>query len=74
MHFVNHYFRCQEAGGETRRKLTENEKKLGLSFEWVPFQEALAIFESYEEFRKTKPEIAGLYHREFLALRAFSEE
>ena len=74
MHFVNHYFHCQEAGGETRRKLTENEKKLGLSFEWVPFQEALTIFGSYETFRETKPEIAGLYHREFLALRAFSEE
>ena len=52
--------------GETERKLTEGEIRLGMEPEWVPVEEAIRTFSKYDECEWDLWK--GIYYREYRAL------
>ena len=70
---INHYFICELVEETGNVNLTDAEKDVGLSYRWVPLDEAIKIFGDYEKFHQTNIADYGLYKREHLALKVFSE-
>ena len=62
--FIHRYFIC-EITGETERKLTEGEAAAGMEPRWLPIQEVIDTFATYEQHSKMW---RGLYYRELTAL------
>ena len=67
--FISHYFVC-DVTGETSRKLTEREAKVGLEPRWVPLDEAVEIFSKHNEYVDNEMK-RGAYQREYEALLCF---
>lgn len=71
MKHINHYFICDITAETQEINLTENEKKLGLCFVWISIDEAINIFEKYEEYKNISLARFGLYRRELLAIKEY---
>ena len=69
---INHYFVCELIKDTGSLHLTEGEKNAGVTFKWLPMEEALDIFGRYEDFHKTNIADYGLYRREYLALKEYN--
>ena len=65
--YTSHYFIC-EVTGEGKMCLTDAEKRRGAGPEWLPLEEALALFSKHESFADVSEEKRGAYQREYLAL------
>ncbi len=68
---VNHYFVCELIEDTGKQQLTEGEKQAGYVPVWMPLQDALEIFGSYERFHTVNIADYGLYRREYTALLEF---
>lgn len=68
--FINYYFIC-EVTGTAEIKLTEREIQVGAVCKWVDFEEAVKLFERYQEFTGVNEGRKGLYFREYTALMEF---
>ncbi len=71
MKHINHYFICEIISEHQKTHLTDNEKKLGLTFVWMPIKEALHIFKEYELYKSSNLARFGLYHRELIAIEEY---
>jgi len=69
---ISHYFICQVIG-EGRMRLTDAEKRRGLTPQWLPFQEAVALFSRHQDYAASSEEKRGAYLREYTALRAYQK-
>jgi len=68
--FTSHYFLCTLLGtGE--KQLTESEIQRGLTPEWIPLGEALAIFAAHRDYADTDEEKRGIYLAQYTALREY---
>ena len=67
--YVSNYFIC-EVTGEGSQTLTDIEVEHGTVPEWVPINEALAIFGTFDE--KT-PDVRSLYIRELTTINKYLE-
>ena len=65
--YVSNYFVC-ELTGEGEQQLTEIEVEHGIVPEWVPIEDALAIFGTFDE--KT-PDVRSLYIRELTTINKY---
>ena len=63
--FIHRYFIC-EITGSTERKLTKGEEAAGMEPRWMPIQEVIDTFATYEQHSKMW---RGLYYREYTALQ-----
>ena len=63
--FIHRYFIC-DITGETERKLTKGEEAAGMEPRWLPIQDVVDIFGTYEQHSKMW---RGLYYREYTALQ-----
>lgn len=70
--YISHYYICK-CVGETERKLSPREIKVGMEPVWVPLNEAIEIFSKHQDYAATDEEKRGIYLREYNALRALSE-
>ena len=68
--FISHYFVC-EITGETARKLTEREVKVGLEPRWLPLEKAVDIFAKHQDYAEENEMKRGAYLREYKALLRF---
>lgn len=68
--YETHFFICRGIG-ETERKLTDREQKVGMVPRWVNMNEALGIFSRHQEYAETGEEKRGIYLREYLALTEY---
>ena len=68
---INRYYLCRCVRDTGHQQLTPGEKKAGYTPVWMPLQDALREFGRYEELQKTSPADAGLYVREYKALKEF---
>ena len=71
---INHYFVCDMIEDTGVQHLTEGEKEAGYKAVWMPFDEALKMFGDYERFHETAIEYYGLYKREYIALKEYTEK
>lgn len=67
--YISNYFVC-EVTGEGKQTLTDIEVEHGIVPEWVPIEEALAIFGTFDE--KT-PDVRSLYIRELTTINKYLE-
>lgn len=68
--YIDYYFVC-EITGQGKTRLTEAERKRGLMPEWLPLEEALAIFARHQEYAAESEEKRGAYLREYTALMEY---
>lgn len=68
--YIDYYFVC-EITGQGKTRLTEAERKRGLTPEWLPLEEALAIFARHLEYAAESEEKRGTYLREYTALKEY---
>ena len=68
--YIDYYFVC-EAMGQGEMRLTEAEKKRGVTPEWAPLSEALSIFARHQEYAAESEEKRGAYLREYTALKEY---
>ena len=68
--YIDYYFVC-EAVGRGEMRLTEAERKRGVTPEWLPLQEALSIFARHQEYAAISEEKRGAYLREYTALKEY---
>ena len=66
---INHYFICELIEDTGVTHFTEAEIEAGYKAVWLPIEDALAIFETYEDYRKDDIPVYGLYKREYIALQ-----
>lgn len=71
MQHVNHYFVCNLVDETENICLTQAEKDAHLTFLWLPVEQAIDIFSTYENYKSTNVEKFGLYRREMLALQEY---
>ena len=71
--YISHYFVCRVAGSG-RMALTETEKARGARPEWLPLEEALAIFSRHRDYAAEHEEKRGIYFREFTALTEYCQQ
>lgn len=71
--FVNTYFICQMVG-RIQRHLTEEEERMQLSTQWLPFSEAKEIFSNYDAHKKNDFLKYEVYLREYTAISCVKEE
>lgn len=67
--FKTVYFICR-INGETERHLTAREQQAGMEARWVPIQDAVALFSTYNDYTKSDEMRCGMYLREYTALKA----
>jgi ADP-ribose pyrophosphatase YjhB (NUDIX family) len=72
-HF-SHFFICEFIEDTGERHLTEAEEKAAYKNVWIPFDEALKMFEDYERFHSWNLPDYGLYRREYHALKEYAEK
>lgn len=65
--YVSNYFIC-EVIGEGEQTLTKIEIEHGIVPEWVPVEEALSIFGSYDQ---KAPDVRSLYIRELTTIKKY---
>ena len=70
--YISHYFICQVIG-EGRMRLTDAEKRRGLTPQWLPLEEAVALFSRHQDYAASSEEKRGAYLREYTALRAYQK-
>lgn len=68
---LNHYYIC-EVVKKSEQKLTIYEKKVKLTPEWKTTEEAYKLFANYKNVRNE--EKRKLYHREYMALKAYFDK
>ena len=68
--YVSHYFLC-EITGECEQSLTPTEIDHGVCPRWLPLEEAIAVFGTYED---KPPDKASLYLREHTVLNRYLEK
>ena len=68
--YSGYFFVC-EVTGKGQMKLTDAEKRRGVQPEWIPLQEALALFSEHESYADVSEEKRGSYQREYLALSEY---
>ena len=68
--YVSHYFIC-EVKGECEQSLTPTEIDHGVCPRWLPTEEAIAVFGTYED---KPPDKASLYLREHTVLNRYLEK
>ncbi len=68
--YETHFFLCK-ALGQTQRKLTPREQRVGMVPRWVSLEEAVSIFSKHQDYAATDEEKRGIYLREYLALEEF---
>ncbi len=68
--YIDDYFVC-EAVEQGKMRLTEAEKKRGVTPEWVPLSEALSIFARHQDYAAVSEEKRGAYLREYTALKEY---
>ena len=51
--------------------LTDEEKRRGLTPEWIPLQEAIDMFSKHESYADVNEEKRGSYQREYMALQEY---
>ena len=71
---VNHYFVCELVEDTGEKHLTEGEQQAGYANVWLPLQEAIDVFGSYDRFHAVNIADYGLYRREFTALKEFQNQ
>ena len=71
---INHYFACELIEDTGVQHLTEGEKEAGYKAVWMPVEEALEMFGDYERFHETAIEDYGLYKREYIAFKEYTEK
>ena len=64
---VNRYYPAALAG-VTKRRLTEQEEKMGMEPRWLPVDEAKSVFSRYDDFAGVNELRRSLYRREYTAL------
>ena len=72
-HF-SHFFICELIEDTGHVHLTEAEAKAEYKNVWMPFEEALKEFGSYEKYHSWNLPDYGLYRREYLALKEYAEK
>lgn len=70
--FVSHYFICDYVG-ETERVLTEREIAIGLEPRWISLEEAIDIFEKYQDYGDETVMKRNAYLREYTAFLNYME-
>ena len=65
--YISDYFIC-EVAGVGRMRLTKAEKRRGTGPQWLPLQEAVAIFSRHQSWAGVSEEKRGAYLREYTAL------
>ena len=65
--YISHYFVC-EAAGAGQMRLTDAEKRRGLTPAWLPLREAVEIFSRHQDWAAVSEEKRGAYLREYTAL------
>ena len=50
---------------------TDEEKRRGLTPEWIPLQEAIDMFSKHESYADVNEEKRGSYQREYMALQEY---
>ncbi len=73
MNHINHYFICNVLEENRQVHLTKTEQNEGLTFVWMSIDDALSIFEGYEQYRSINILRFGLYRREYLAIKTYIE-
>lgn len=68
--YISHYFVC-EILGQGPMRLTEQERLRGAHPEWLPLEEAIALFSRHADYADTNEEKRGIYLREYMALQAY---
>lgn len=72
MEHINHYFICEVKEETNELNLTDLEIKHNLKSMWIDINEAIKIFEKYNDYKDNIPKY-GLYRREYLALCKYLE-
>lgn len=65
---INHYFVCELIEDTGVRHLTDGEVEAGYENTYLPFEEAVRIFGTFEKYHETDIADYGLYKREHIAL------
>ena len=68
--YTSYYFVC-EVIGEGHMNHTDEEKRRGLTPEWIPLQEAIDMFSKHESYADVNEEKRGSYQREYMALQEY---
>ena len=68
--YTSYYFVC-EVIGQGHMNLTDEEKRRGLTPEWIPLQEAVDMFSKHELYVAVSEEKRGAYQREYMALQEY---
>ena len=71
--YITYYFICSIAG-TGHMALTEMEKARGARPEWLPLEEAMAIFSRHRDYAAENEEKRGIYLRELTALTEYSAQ
>ncbi|MBR4164433.1 MAG: NUDIX domain-containing protein [Solobacterium sp.] len=64
--YITHYFQGTILN-QCDKNLTETEKQAGMETEWLPIEEAIALFSKHAAYTATDEMKRGLYLREFTA-------
>lgn len=67
MKWVNKYFLCNVIDS-TERRLTQQEKNVGMEPRWLPVDEITSIFSKHHSYANTDEMRRGMYLREYTAL------
>lgn len=65
--FINKYFFCKPIE-KTEIKLTENERRVGMTSRWLSVTKAIDIFSKYDFYKNNDEEKRGMYLRELTSL------
>ena len=71
--YVTYYYDC-EAIGQGCSRLTEMEKRRGLTPVWLPLREAISLFSRHQDYAGVFEEKRGICLREFMALKEYTAE
>lgn len=70
--WINHYFVC-EIIGAGKIKLSKIEQEQKMEAKWFVLNECLNIFKEYDKYSKVDEMRCGMYKREYLALKEYTE-
>ena len=65
--YASYFFLCSQTGA-TERRLTDRERAVGATPEWLPLRDALALFSTHGAYDGIDEERRGIYLREYTAL------
>ena len=70
--FVGYYYVCRVVG-TCERRLTEEEKRLGMAPVWMDIGEFMDILSHHADWIETDEDRSGMYLREYTAMRKYLE-